>query len=69
MQDKINKVKGYRQMLGYTQDEMAEVLNISKSSYFLKESGEREFTLSEAKAFVAEVQKVDKFVTVEHIFF
>lgn len=69
MRGKTNKVKGYRQMLGYTQDEMAGKLNVSVTSYRLKESGEREFTITEAKLFIAEVQKIDKFVTFEHIFF
>ena len=34
-----NKIRGYRTMLGLTQKEMAERLNISAQSYFNKENG------------------------------
>ncbi|WP_145995485.1 helix-turn-helix transcriptional regulator, partial [Lactococcus lactis] len=34
-----NKIKGYRNMLGKTQSEMAKELNISSQSYYNKENG------------------------------
>lgn len=32
-----------------TQEEVAKIINVSKQSYYLKESGKRDFNLSEAK--------------------
>lgn len=43
----INKVKGYRVMLGYNQEEMAKVLNVSLKTYQNKETGSSDFTIKE----------------------
>ena len=40
-------IKSIRIDLGLTQEEMAKTLNISTTSYLLKENGKREFTASE----------------------
>lgn len=64
----INKVKGYRTMAGFTQEEMAKALNISMVSYRLKETGEREFTESEMRAFVEKVKTINPSVTLDSIF-
>ncbi len=64
----INKVKGYRTMAGFTQEEMAKALNISMVSYRLKETGEREFTESEMRAFVEKVKTTNPSVTLDSIF-
>lgn len=64
----INKVKGYRTMAGFTQEEMAKALNISMVSYRLKEAGEREFTESEMRAFVEKVKTINPSVTLDSIF-
>lgn len=45
----MNKVRGYRVMCNMTQDDMALVLGMSKRTYLDKESGKREFTLTEFK--------------------
>lgn len=44
-----NKLKGYRVMAGYTQEELAKAIGISKKSFVDKELGKKEFTLSEAQ--------------------
>ena len=64
----INKVKGFRTMAGFTQEEMAKALNISMVSYRLKETGEREFTESEMRAFVEKVKTINPSVTLDSIF-
>lgn len=43
------KIKEYRILKGYTQSEIANVLNINQSSYSNKELGRREFTIEEIK--------------------
>src|SRR5699024_8756854 len=40
----MNKIKGYRNMLNLNQKEMAELLGISKQSYWNKENGKNEFS-------------------------
>lgn len=43
------KIKEYRILKGYTQSEIANVLNIKQSSYSNKELGRRDFTIEEIK--------------------
>ena len=43
------KIKEYRILKGYTQSEIANILNIKQSSYSNKESGKRDFTIEEIK--------------------
>lgn len=43
------KLKGKRHELGYTMDDMADRLGISKDCYFNKEKGYRDFNLSEVR--------------------
>lgn len=43
------KVKEYRILKGYTQAEIANILNIKQSSYSNKELGRRDFTIEEIK--------------------
>lgn len=43
------KIKEYRISKGYTQAEIANVLNIKQSSYSNKELGRRDFTVEEIK--------------------
>ena len=43
------KIKEYRILKGYTQSEIARILNIKQSSYSNKELGRREFTIEEIK--------------------
>lgn len=64
----MNKVKGYRNMIGYSQEEMAKALEMSRDTYRLKEAGERPFTQTEMIAFLNEIKKVDNKITLDHIF-
>lgn len=43
------KVKEYRLKNGYTQTEIANILNIKQNSYSNKETGKRAFTIEEIK--------------------
>lgn len=43
------KIKEYRILKGYTQSEIANILNIKQSSYSNKELGRRDFTVEEIK--------------------
>lgn len=43
------KVKEYRILNGYTQTEIANILNIKQNSYSNKELGKRSFTIEEIK--------------------
>ena len=43
------KIKEYRILKGYTQSEIANILNIKQSSYSNKELGKRSFTIEEIK--------------------
>lgn len=43
------KIKEYRVMNGYTQAEVANILNIKQNSYSNKELGKRSFTIEEIK--------------------
>ena len=43
------KIKEYRILKGYTQAEIANILNIKQSSYSNKELGKRDFTIEEIK--------------------
>ena len=42
-------IKEYRILKGYTQAEIANILNIKQSSYSNKELGRRDFTIEEIK--------------------
>ena len=43
------KIKEYRILKGYTQSEIANILNIKQSSYSNKDLGSRAFTVEEIK--------------------
>ena len=43
----VNKIKGYRAMLGMSQKEMAEVLGLSLRGYSTKENGQSKFDANE----------------------
>ena len=64
----MNKVKGYRTMLGLTQEEMAKKLGISVVAYRQKENEEREFTRKEMVDFVTVIKAFDSNVTLDSIF-
>ncbi|MHC5269286.1 helix-turn-helix transcriptional regulator [Enterococcus sp. LJL98] len=65
----MNKVLGYRKMIGFSQLEMAKRLGISESQYRAKEKGRFEFTETEIEKFTSIVKKFNSEVTVLDIFF
>ena len=67
MAEKINKLKGYRAMIGKTQEEMAEAMGISKRTYQDKESGISSLTLSEAVRVVEILKKFGIDITADEL--
>ena len=65
----INKVKGYRNMLGLSQKEMAKKLNISINAYRNKENGKVEFRDNEKIIIKEMILPLFPEVTLEEIFF
>ena len=43
----MNKIKGYRSMIGLTQEELATELGMATRTFVNKETGKSEFTVSE----------------------
>jgi len=66
--EQYNKIKGYRVMIGYSQDEMAAALGINKKSYANKENGTQEFKYSEMVMFLNVVKEKLPSVTMDEIF-
>lgn len=59
-----NKLAAYRKLHNLKQEDVASMLNMSKTSYHYKETGKQQFRLNEAKALS------DYFgVSIEDIFF
>lgn len=65
----VNKVTGYRNMLGLSQKEMAKKLNISANAYRSKESGKVDFKDSEKIIIKEMILPLFPEVTLEEIFF
>lgn len=59
-----NKLKSLRALKGLDQKNIAKILNISVTSYSLKENGKKPFTLQEAKLLADLFNK-----TIDEIFF
>lgn len=66
---KKNKVRGYRNMLGFTQEELGNKLGITKQSYHNKEVGKNSFTDSEKLVFKELLLPLFPDITLEDIFF
>lgn len=64
-----NIIKGYRNHLGMTQGELADLLNISITSYRNKENGITNFTDLEKVRFTSLVNDIFPNETIESIFF
>ena len=65
----VNKVRGYRNMLGLSQKEMASKLSISANAYRNKESGKVDFKDSEKIIIKEMILPLFPEVTFEEIFF
>ena len=64
----MNKVKGYRNMINKSQEEMADILGVHVNTYKAWEDNPTKFKVSEACKFLEEVNKVDPKVKFEDIF-
>lgn len=68
--DQMNKIAGYRKMLGKSQKSMAQVFNISTQSYRMKENGYVNFNKEEMLKFKELLQKeLFPSITIDEIFF
>lgn len=64
----MNRVKGYRTMLGITQEEMASILGVSINTYRKMEENPEAFKIEHANKFLQEVNKIDSSVKMDDIF-
>lgn len=64
-----NKVKGYRTMLGLTQKDLAELLDLSSQSVSNKERGFTSFTDEEKLVFRELVKDLIPDITIDEIFY
>lgn len=68
--DILNRVIGYRKMLGMTQDDMAKLFNISVQAYRMKEAGKTAFNKSEMLLIRSLLrEKLFPEITIDEIFF
>ena len=65
----MNKIRGYRNMLGKTQRDMAKIFNISVQSYNQKEHGKIAFKDSEKTVFKNMLLPYFPNITIDDIFF
>lgn len=66
----MNKIAGYRRMLGLTQNDIAEIFGISTQAYRMKEVGKVNFNKKEMSIFRDMLRKkVFPNITVDDIFF
>ncbi|WP_241519948.1 helix-turn-helix transcriptional regulator [Staphylococcus delphini] len=65
----VNKIAGYRKMLGMSQSEMASIMKISLQSYSKKENGKVAFKDSEKILFKSLLSPIFKNITIDEIFF
>lgn len=65
----MSKLKGYRVMLGLTQQAMADKLDISLQSYNNKETGKTPFNDKEKKAIKSFVKEIKPDITIDELFY
>jgi putative transcriptional regulator len=64
-----HKIRGYRNMLGLTQEKLGEELGISKQSYYNKETGKTQFSDKEKLKIKNLLIPLFPEITIEDIFF
>lgn len=69
MEVRINKIAGYRAMLGLTQEQMGKALGISKQQYSPKGRGKVPFNDREKQAFKNVLIPYFPDITIDEIFF
>ncbi|WP_314970942.1 hypothetical protein [Peptostreptococcus stomatis] len=65
----MNKIRGYRNMLGKTQKEMAQIFGISTNAYNKKEQGQTPFKDDEKILFKDMLSQYFPSITIDDIFF
>ncbi|HEM6303527.1 TPA: transcriptional regulator [Streptococcus suis] len=65
----MSKLKGYRVMLGMTQKNMADKLEISLQSYNNKETGKTSFTDRERLIIREQVREIKPDITIDELFY
>ena len=65
----MSKLRGYRVMLGLTQQQMADKLKISLQSYNNKELGKTPFNDKERLAIKSMVAKIKPDITIDELFY
>lgn len=65
----MSRLKGYRVMLGLTQQAMADKLEISLQSYNNKETGKTPFNDKEKKKIKSIVTEVKPDITIDELFY
>lgn len=65
----MNKIRGYRNMLGKTQKEMAQIFGISTNAYSKKEQGQIPFKDDEKILFKDMLSQYFPSITIDDIFF
>lgn len=68
MSDRINMVKGYRVAAGISQEEMAEALGMSDTTYRKLENNPNNFTLDQMNKFTEKIKQVHPEVKANDIF-
>ena len=67
MENRINKLKGYRVMIGKTQEELANYIGVSRETYINKESGRTKLSASEAVRLVEYFKSYGLGITVDEL--
>lgn len=65
----MNRLVGFRKMLGYTQKDMANDLGISLTAYLSKEKGYTDFRPSEMEKIKILLEPIFPNITIDAIFF
>lgn len=65
----MSKLKGYRVMLGLTQEQLGHKLGITKQSYNNKETGKTAFTDKERLAIKSLVMDIKPDITIDELFY
>ena len=65
----LNKIRGYRNMIGETQDDFAKMLGISRQAYIRKEDGRSKFKDGEKKIIRDHFRKQGIKTSIDDLFF
>ena len=64
----LNKVRGFRTMVGMTQEEMAKELGVSINTYRTYEDNPEKMSVEIANKFIGIINKTDSTITMNDIF-